>query len=212
MIKINKTGEPEELHRNCASWTNEYLAASNADRRSSKYEGRYKKFKNDLFSETHEKCAYCESKFRESYFGDVEHIEPKSKYPEKTYMWTNLTAACAICNNNKRAHDDSNLPLINPVTDEPSDYIQAFGPYLTHKSPGNKGEASITVLELNRAELLERRGEKLNQLTRLIDIANLSVNENTKKLALIELSKQTESDSEYSFVSKSYLSAKDVQV
>jgi len=101
-------------------------------------------------------------------------------------MWTNLTAACAICNNNKRAHDDSNLPLINPVTDEPSDYIQAFGPYLTHKSPGNKGEASITVLELNRAELLERRGEKLNQLTRLIDIANLSVNENTKKLALID--------------------------
>ena len=29
------------------TWTNEYLAASNADRRSSKYEGRYKKFKND---------------------------------------------------------------------------------------------------------------------------------------------------------------------
>ena len=34
--------------------------------------------------ETYEKCAYCESKIAHVAPGDIEHIKPKSKYPDST--------------------------------------------------------------------------------------------------------------------------------
>jgi hypothetical protein len=210
MIKINKIDEPDELRDKQSVWSEEYVAETSEGRKQNRFHDRYRKFKSELFVETHDKCAYCESKFRESYFGDVEHIAPKSLYPEKIYKWDNLTAACSICNNNKRANDSNDIPIINPVVDEPADYIQAFGPYLSYTAPGNKGEAAITIIDLNRAELLERRGEKLDSLTKLTDIAINSTDVIKKKIALLELAKQSSDESEYAFISRAYLTAKGV--
>jgi len=41
-----------------------------------------------------EVCNYCEK----SEAGDIEHIYPKSFYPEHTFAWTNYILACKQCN------------------------------------------------------------------------------------------------------------------
>jgi 5-methylcytosine-specific restriction endonuclease McrA len=67
-----------------------------------------------LRAETYDKCAYCESKIAHIYFGDVEHIIPKSVRPDLTFEHANLAFVCAMCNNNKGAFYDPSLPLLNP--------------------------------------------------------------------------------------------------
>lgn len=52
------------------------------------------------------RCCYCE----DSQANQVEHIRPKSLYPEHVFVWSNYLYACAICNppkNNRFAVFDS---------------------------------------------------------------------------------------------------------
>ena len=49
------------------------------------------------------KCIYCEAKVTDVYYGDVEHIKPKLKFPELEFDWDNLGFVCAKCNGEK--HD-----------------------------------------------------------------------------------------------------------
>jgi len=131
MIKLNKTGEPDVLLRNKASWTAEYLRQVAAGRGvSPTVAGRYRHedIKSQLVTETSGKCAYCESKMLHVAFGDIEHIRPKSVNPDLTFEWENLTLVCSVCNNNKRDYDSPTEPLINPYIDNPSDHLRAYGP------------------------------------------------------------------------------------
>lgn len=54
--------------------------------------------KEQLLSETHGKCAYCETSMAAVAFGDVEHYRPKSIYWWLAYVYDNYLASCAICN------------------------------------------------------------------------------------------------------------------
>ena len=90
------------------------------------------------------RCCYCE----DSVADEVEHIFPKSLYPEKTFIWENYLYACGPCNgpkNNKFSVFDSisqdiidvtpekdevpssplvgNPVLINPREENPLDYL-----------------------------------------------------------------------------------------
>ena len=42
-------------------------------------------------------CGYCEAIAR----GEVDHFQPKSRYPELVYSWSNWIFACHDCNNAK---------------------------------------------------------------------------------------------------------------
>ncbi len=44
-----------------------------------------------------QRCCWCE----DSAATDVEHIRPKSLYPERTFRWENYLLACAGCNRHK---------------------------------------------------------------------------------------------------------------
>ncbi|WP_163865955.1 hypothetical protein [Myxococcus eversor] len=46
------------------------------------------------------RCAYCE----DSCADEVEHIRPKSLYPEVVFAWMNYLYACGICNLHKNDH------------------------------------------------------------------------------------------------------------
>lgn len=46
------------------------------------------------------RCAYCE----DSAADQVEHIQPKSVYPELTFSWLNYLYACGPCNTAKNSH------------------------------------------------------------------------------------------------------------
>lgn len=61
------------------------------------------------------RCVYCE----DSAGSQVEHIYPKSLYPEKTYDWDNYVYACGDCNgpkNNKFAVFQANTGAFQSVT------------------------------------------------------------------------------------------------
>ena len=45
-----------------------------------------------------QRCAYCE----DSCADEIEHIKPKSLYPELTFVWMNYLYACGPCNGAKR--------------------------------------------------------------------------------------------------------------
>ncbi len=47
-----------------------------------------------------QRCAYCE----DSAADEVEHIQPKSLYPELAFSWPNFLYACGPCNNAKNDH------------------------------------------------------------------------------------------------------------
>lgn len=69
-------------------------------------------------------CCYCESKFRDNSFGDIEHYRPKSEYKQSgddnvhkpayfwlAYDWNNLLVSCEVCN---RVYKKTYFPLKNP--------------------------------------------------------------------------------------------------
>ena len=56
--------------------------------------------KEALRKSTSGKCMYCESKMEHISYAHVEHIKPKSKFPELEFEWTNLGFSCQICNTN----------------------------------------------------------------------------------------------------------------
>lgn len=58
----------------------------------------WKPAKKQLFVETGDKCAYCETPTSVVSFGDVEHYRPKSIYWWLAYCYDNFLVACQICN------------------------------------------------------------------------------------------------------------------
>jgi uncharacterized protein (TIGR02646 family) len=82
----------------------------------SKLAGNYKfpENKEALISASHSKCAYCESKVDHVYPGDVEHLKPKSIFPELEFSWPNLGYVCSVCNNSKNDFYSTTTPLIDP--------------------------------------------------------------------------------------------------
>jgi uncharacterized protein (TIGR02646 family) len=159
MIKLQKGPEPAILIRKAADWTTELLDAIAAGQdedsiKSSRY--AHKEIKQALLEETNEKCAYCESKPLHVTFGDVEHISPKGIDPARAYDWSNLTLACSVCNNGKRAKEN----LVDPYGD-PESAFEFFGPMISERDGIPNAKRTRIELDLNRKELLSQRGEFL---------------------------------------------------
>lgn len=208
MIKLNKKNEPQVLVDNKEKWTREYLEYCNKGVKppiALKFKYKIPEIKNILIQETNEKCAYCESRIRHVYPGDVEHIVPKNTNPELIFDWNNLTMACWQCNNNKLTYYDPLLPLINPYLDEPVDELQAYGPIIFAKNNSVKGSVTEEVIELNRNELLLIRAERLKSLNSLIDQWNREVDPAIKNVVKIQILKDCENSNEYSFVKRCFV-------
>lgn len=95
MRKIKKTPKPQVLIDHAKEWTTEYCACLNAGNKpSDTVANRYNhpEIKTALEKETHEKCAYCESKIKHISYGDIEHILPKNRdaRPDLYVEWANL--------------------------------------------------------------------------------------------------------------------------
>ena len=86
----------------------------------------HKSVKNQLEKDQHYKCCFCEGKFSDHSYGDVEHFRPKKafkKYGQKNltypgyywlaYNWNNLMYSCEKCN---RKYKRSDFPLQNEAT------------------------------------------------------------------------------------------------
>lgn len=211
MIKISKAPKPQVLIDNAATWTKEYWDCLKADKKPSdeiKYRYNHPEIKKALEKETNGKCAYCESKIKQVAYGDIEHILPKNKNarPELYVEWDNLTLACEQCNRaGKGTYYDPNLPLVNPYTDTPGDYLRDFGPLIMPLPGNNRGIATEKVIKLNRGALVERRIERINSVEVLLQRWAKETNATLKKLLEAELHNEYSKEKEYSSTVKSFL-------
>lgn len=163
--------------------------------------------KNALRAAGFEKCMYCESKISHTYYGDIEHIKPKSKFPELEFKWENLGFVCAICNGIKKDKFDDKTPLINPYEENPEDHVIVIGSFVKQKQGSERGELTIREIDLNRVPLIERRKERIDQIEKTINACFRTENESLKNNALAELKKDADSDKEYSLCIKYLLKA-----
>lgn len=145
MIKLELTDRPVELTDEvCQQLTDKYKAD-----KSSVWNKKY--IKDALLQMTNNKCAYSEAPLNENgTYMEVEHFRCKEKYPDKVVEWGNLLPACKTCNTTKGEWDvEKDGDIVNPLVDNPQDYlfVKAFRYYA--KNDNKKGEDTISVLNLN---------------------------------------------------------------
>ena len=117
--KILTTKGTEQTQQDCAAYD---LHPSDYHSRSKKFKFKSqiygaKSVKNALLKAQYKKCCYCESKFRHTSYGAVEHFRPKGavkqkqgqrqKYPGYywlAYDWDNLLVSCQQCNSSYKGN------------------------------------------------------------------------------------------------------------
>ncbi len=163
--------------------------------------------KQHLVEEAHGKCVYCESKITHVYFGDVEHMKPKTLFPAERLDVTNLALACAMCNNAKGNFWDNGIPFLDPYADEPIEELLALGFIVAHRPGRQRARLTIAKLDLNRLALVERRKERVELLQALADQYVQAPIGPIKDLLRAELCQHADSSGEYAFIVRSYLRA-----
>jgi 5-methylcytosine-specific restriction endonuclease McrA len=161
--------------------------------------------KSSIIQDTSGKCAYCESQIGHVYWGDVEHILPKSRFPELRYEYSNLTLACAICNNNKQDYFDAVAPILHPYENIPEDHLVGLGPFVWHRNASLTGRRTIELLDLNRNGLWERRKELLDRIGPVADRYVLEPAGPIKNVLRNELRDLMAPTAEYALVARSLL-------
>jgi len=161
--------------------------------------------KKALLEASFGKCMYCESKIDHVYFGDVEHIKPKGIYTHLTCEWSNLGYVCAKCNNEKREKYSDETPYINPYDENPENFLIALGEVYAVNRGSERGELTINDINLNRPELIERRRDRLNAVSKATIACMRTQNLTLRRIALNAVIKEAEADKEYSFFIKTYL-------
>lgn len=126
---------------------------------------RHSDIKEALIAETYSKCAYCEAMFMAVSYGDIEHILPKSIFPELVVDWANLTLVCSRCNNEKGAKYEEEVKFVNPYVDRIEDHLLYLGSIAHPVS--DRGLYTVRELDLNSPSRVEARDRELNSLESL---------------------------------------------
>jgi hypothetical protein len=107
----------------------------------------------------HERCMYC----GDSQGTDIDHFEPKSLTPLRTFDWLNHLLACSFCNSNQKRNRfpttaDGRPLLVDPTAEDPLDHLRLVLPLGTYRGLTDRGRACIDVFGLNdRAVLVKGR-------------------------------------------------------
>ncbi|MCB9763090.1 MAG: HNH endonuclease [Alphaproteobacteria bacterium] len=112
------------------------------------------------------RCMYCEN----SEAGHIDHFEPRSRAPERTFDWLNLLLACERCNSNHKRDrflgPDGERP-VDPTDDRPSKHLR-FTPSGVVKHRDARGDWSIELFGLDRDLLEQGRGDAWTTLLSLV--------------------------------------------
>ena len=205
MIRVCKPDAPTRLQAGIAR-TAQDCTDYNAGRREFKFDKTiygHQTVKDTLSKAQHDKCCFCEGRFKAHAYGDVEHYRPKSSvrqarrakalYPGYfwlAYSWNNLFWCCQICN---RTHKKEFFPLIDPAKRARAhkDNLAIEKPLLLNpcgledprnhiKFRGNlawgvtkRGRTTIEIVGLNRPTLTEERLTHLKKIRVLWDITQV---------------------------------------
>ncbi|NUT19145.1 MAG: HNH endonuclease [Hamadaea sp.] len=105
-----------------------------------------------------ERCMYC----GDNQGSDVDHFEPLSRNPLRTFDWLNHLLACSICNGHYKRDRypldaEGNPLLVDPTVDDPADHLRLSLTTGSYVGLTARGEATIEVCGLNRAILTRGR-------------------------------------------------------
>lgn len=166
--------------------------------------------KEALKNSTFGKCMYCESKIEHIDYGDIEHIKPKSLFPNEKYVWDNLGYACIKCNRDAK-NDLYDTNFINPFEQDPNDYLIAIGGIFISKNGHPNGQITIDILKLNRVELLQKRNISLVSFQELIN-RYISSQSQTQKAAIKTLIlDEIAADKEYSACKMAFIQMQEIE-
>ncbi|WP_405389284.1 HNH endonuclease [Streptomyces sp. NBC_01102] len=107
----------------------------------------------------HERCMYC----GDNQGSDIDHFEPLSAAPLRTFEWENHLLACTVCNSHHKRHvfprDEAGNPLlIDPTIQDPLDHLHLVLGTGLYRGLTPQGESSIDVFGLNaRGALVKGR-------------------------------------------------------
>ncbi|MFE4089064.1 hypothetical protein [Streptomyces sp. YIM B13502] len=104
------------------------------------------------------RCMYCD----DSRGTDIDHFEPLERAPLRAFMWVNHLLACSFCNSNTKNRKypvDANgdCLLVDPTAEDPADHLTLRLSVGTYDPLSPKGDETIRVFGLNRAELVKGR-------------------------------------------------------
>lgn len=209
MIRLSKGPLPNVLRHHAAEWREEYRrrVVDGEESVPKAAETRYRdpEIKQAVLAEANEKCIYCESKPRHVSPGDVEHLLPKSKFPELVVEWSNLGFVCSECNRRKGDYHDENEPIVNPFVEDPKTFLLFAGAIVAERPGSRRGIVTIKKLGLGRGELVERRTELLRRTQSLINTwANMPAGPAREAVAE-EIRSMGAASSEYAAAARSYL-------
>lgn len=160
MRQLSKTEAPEVLKSNGDTWTQAYVSAAVKERpRFEKW--RHAEIKEALRMETRARCAYCEGIVEDVSYAHVEHIRPKSLFPELAHFWLNLTTACGVCNVNKGDYFVEGNACLDPYNDDLTQFIQPVGPMIDWVAGNARAEITVRRIGLNRSNLVIARTERI---------------------------------------------------
>lgn len=137
-------------------------------------------------------------------FGDIEHILPKSEFPQLVVAWDNLTLACSRCNSRKSSKYDAALPFVNPYLDEPNEHLLFLGPMVYERT--DRGLYTIRELGLNEMPRVEARIRAIEQVANLV-ARHQTAPAGYKRQALAELIDKVTQEGEYTAAVSTYVSA-----
>lgn len=160
MRPLAKLEEPQVLRDNGTTWTADYVGAVGRGERPRGHWGA-EEIRDQLTHETERKCAYCESYVAHVTYEHVEHIRPKSRFPELAHTWENLTAACPRCNTKKGTYHVPGAELINPYDDAPNDHLLFLANLVVHRAGSLRGELTVNRLGLRDLDLVNARLRRL---------------------------------------------------
>ena len=144
MIKLSLIAKPVELTEEVETQLVEEF------KRSGKAVWKKPYIEQALLKMTHNKCAYSEQLLnQESAYMEIDHFRYKDQYKDEVVRWGNLLPSCKKCNTTKGNHDVVADPIVNPLVDNPKDYlfVECFRYY--SRNHNEKGQSTIDVLALN---------------------------------------------------------------
>lgn len=106
----------------------------------------------------YQRCMYC----GDSQGTSVDHFEPISRNPIRTFDWLNHLLACSFCNSTQKGSrypvdENGDALLIDPTVDDPFDHLVLSLAAGEYRARTRKGSETIALLGLNRGVLVTGR-------------------------------------------------------
>ena len=164
---VDRGPEPPGLPPIRARYTPGWVDHRDGSRANPPSDARWRRFRDELQAAFGGLCGYCEELCR----GETDHFQPKYRFPELVYAWSNWLFACHNCNQTKGAKwppDGYINPCAATLPERPENFFRfdtdtgeilpALGLSSDHKDTAQK---TIEDLSLNAGHHLRARLEWL---------------------------------------------------